>query len=113
MAELRTLKQKGDKFQILAISIDPATRSKELRAKIAKDGKGEVNFPLLSDPGGKTINAYGLYDPAYANQQVDGIPKASVVILDKNRKVVWTRIESNYRYRPPNEEIKVELGKLK
>lgn len=112
MAELRTLKQKNDKFQILAISVDPAARSQELRAKIAKDGKGELPFPLLSDPGGKTVNAYGAYDPTYAGQQVDGIPRAAVFILDKNRKVVWVNVSTDYKKRPTIAELQTELAKL-
>lgn len=84
-----------------------------MKTKIAKDGKGEVNYPLLSDPGGKTINAYGLYDPAYAGQGFDGIPHPAVYILDKERKVVWARVESDYKKRPTLDELRQEIAKLK
>ena len=81
--------------------------------KIAKDGKGEVNFPILSDPKHKTIDAYGLFDPAYTGQDFEGIPHPAVYILDKNRKIVWAKVEPDYRKRPTNEEIRTELNKLK
>lgn len=81
--------------------------------KIAKDGKGEINFPLLSDPDHKTIDAYGLFDPAYIGKGVEGIPHPTVFILDKNRKIVWARVEEDYRKRPTNAEIRAELDKLK
>ncbi len=113
MAELRALKQNDDKFILIAVTIDPAPRSISLREKIAKDGKGEITFPLLSDPGHKTIDAYGLYDPAYADKGFDGIPHPAVYILDKNRKVVWAKVESDYRKRPTNDEIRTELEKMK
>lgn len=113
LAELRMLKQKEEKFQILAISVDSAMRSWDLRSKIAKDGKGEIDFPLLSDTGGKTVEIYGVYDPTYAGTEVNGIPRASVFVLDKDRKVVWARIESDYKKRPTNEEIKLEIAKTK
>ena len=113
MAELRTLKQKGDKFAVIAISVDPAARSVSLREKIAKDGKGEINFPLLSDPDHKIIDAYGLYDPAYAGKGFDGIPHPAVYVLDKNRKVAWARVESDYRKRPTNDEIRQAAIDLK
>lgn len=113
LAQLRSLKQDGDKFNLIAISPDPANRLQETRAKIAKDGKGEVNFPLLSDPGSKTVNAYGVYDPTYAGQGVDGIPHPAIFILDKNRKVLWASISMDYKTRPTNEDIRAELEKAK
>ena len=113
MAELRTLKQKGDKFAVIAISVDPAVRSVGLRAKIASDGKGEINYPLLSDPGHQTIDAYGLYDPAYAGKGFDGIPHPAVYIVNKKRQVVWARVEADYRKRPTIEEIRKAIADLK
>ncbi len=98
---------------LYAITIDPAEKSNVMAGKVAKDGKGEVNFPLLSDPDHKIIDTYGLYDPAYSGQEFDGIPHPAVYILNKNRKIVWAKIESDYRFRPKNEEIRSELNKLK
>ncbi len=98
---------------MFAISIDSPERSVELRTKIAGDGKGEINFPLVSDPGGKTINAYGLYDPAYAGKGFDGIPHPAVFVLDKNRKVVWARVETDYRKRPTPDEIRMAVANAK
>lgn len=113
LAELRTLKQTDDKFILIAITIDSAERSQGLRKKIAKDGKGEINFPLLSDPGHKIIDDYGLYDPAYAGKGFDGIPHPAVYVIDKKGKIAWAKVESDYRLRPTNEEIRTELAKLK
>ena len=111
LADLRSLKQDGDKFTILAISPDPADRLKETRAKVAKDGKGEIPFALLSDPGSKIVNAFGVYDPTYAGQDVDGIPRASIFILDKNRKVHWANVSTDYKKRPSLADIRAELSK--
>ena len=80
--------------------------------KIAKDGKGELTFPLLSDPDHKTIDTYGLFDPAYLGDKFEGIPHPAVFVLDKKRKVVWAKIESDYRKRPANEEIRVAIDNL-
>jgi len=98
---------------IYTISVDPAEKSIGLSKKIAKDGKGEINFPFLSDPDHKTIDAYGLFDPAYVGKGFEGIPHPAVYILDKKRKVLWAKVESDYRKRPTNEEIRMELDKLK
>lgn len=110
LADLRGLITPGENVELIAVSIDPPEKSKELAAKIGRDGKGEVGFTLLSDPGHKTIDAYGLYDPAYAGQDFDGIPHPAVYVLDKNRKVVWAKVESDYKKRPTNEEIRAALS---
>lgn len=112
LSELRNLLKKDEKISLYAISVDDAVKSKQLAAKIAKDGKGEINFPLLSDVGHRTIDAYGLFDTAYIGQGFEGIPHPAVYILDKNRKVLWAKVESDYRKRPTNEEIRAELDKL-
>lgn len=112
MAELRGFVKPGDRFSLFAISIDPAPKVRELIAKIEKDGKGKVDFPLLSDPGHKTIDSYGLYDPAYAGQEFDGIPHPAVYVLDKDRKVVWAKVEMDYKKRPSVTDIRTALTPL-
>jgi hypothetical protein len=61
----------------------------------------------------RTIASYGVYAPAYAGQRFVGIPHPAVFSLDKNRKIVWARVESDYRKRPTNGDIRAELDKLK
>lgn len=72
-----------------------------------------MSFPLLSDPDHKIIDAYGLRDPAYKGQDVYGIPHPAVYTINKDGKVTWARIESNYRNRPTNDEIRAALNTLK
>src|SRR5436853_6699162 len=107
-----TLLQKNVNVKLLAISVDPPDVSKSFVDKIASDGKGPLNFPLLSDPEHKIIDAYGLRDPAYEGQKVYGIPHPAVYLIDKKGKVVWAKIESNYRERPAVDEIRVALNVL-
>ena len=113
MAELRSLLKKGENVKLYAISVDPPDVSKDFAKKIASDGKGEVNFPILSDPDHKTIDIYGLRDPAYQGQKFDGIPHPAVYVVDKTGKVTWAKVESNYRERPTNQEIRAALDALK
>ncbi len=87
--------------------------SKDFAKKISSDGKGEVSFPILADPGHEIIDAYGLRDPAYEGQKVYGIPHPAVYLIDKNGKVTWAKVESNYRERPTSQEIRAALGSLK
>ncbi len=100
-------------MKLFAISVDPPDVSKKFAEKIASDGKGAVNFPILSDPDHKTIDSYGLRDPAYEGQKVYGIPHPAVYVIDKRGKVAWARIESDYKQRPTNEEIRAALESLK
>jgi len=112
LAELRSLLKADEEVALFAISIDGAEKSKALAAKIAKDGKGDLPFPILSDPGHKTIDAYGLFDTAYVGQGIEGIPHPAVLILDKNRKILWAKVESDYKVRPTNADIRAQLDKL-
>jgi peroxiredoxin len=105
--------KKGENVKLYALSIDSPEVSKEFAAKIAADGKGALNFPILSDPDHKTIDAYGLLDPAYEKQKIYGIPHPAVYIIDKSGKVSWVKIESNYRERPTNQEIRIVLDALR
>ena len=105
--------KKNENVKLFAISVDPPDISKTFAEKIASDGKGAVVFPLLSDLDHKIIDAYGLRDPAYEGQKVYGIPHPAVYVIDKQGKVVWAKMESDYKQRPTNEEIRTALDSLK
>lgn len=113
MAGLRTLLKKDENIKLFAISVDPPETSKELAAKIAADGNGEINFSLLSDPDHRTIDAYGLHDPAYDGDKLAGIPYPAVYVIDKSGIITWAKVESNYRERPTNDRIRAAIDKLK
>lgn len=100
-------------MDLYAISRDTPEDSAKLAERIAKDGKGEVRYRLLSDPGSKTIDAYGLRNPHLAGQALDGIPYPAAYVIDKDGKVAWSRFDEDYRLRPSNAEIRAALEKLK
>ena len=112
LADLRSLPKSQDKFKVFAISIDSAEKSVGLAKKIASDGKGELPFPLLSDPEHRTIDAYGLFDPAYAGETFEGIARATILILDKDRKVLWASIATDYKKRPSVVELRTAVDTL-
>jgi peroxiredoxin len=93
--------------------VDPPDVSKDFAAKLGSDGKGAFTFPILTDSDHKIIDTYGLRDPAYEGQKVYGIPHPAVYVIDKIGKVVWVKVESNYRERPTNVEIREALDALK
>lgn len=98
---------------LLAISMDDAEKSKVMMQKVAKDGKGEIKYPLLSDPMHKTIDDYGLLDTRYMGKGVEGIPQTAIYILDKNRKIMWANVSLDYANRPSMETLRTELDKMK
>ena len=56
---------------------------------------------------------YGLLDPSYKGQDVYGIPHPALYVIDKSGRVSWVKIESNYRERPANGEIRAALDALR
>lgn len=81
--------------------------------KIARDGRGAPEFSLLSDPGSRTIDRYGLRDPAYAAMKLNGVPHPAVFVLDRKGVVRWSKIETDYRQRPTNAEIRDALDSIR
>jgi peroxiredoxin len=110
---LRTLLKFGEQVNLYVISIDSHEKSKQVAERIASDGKGAVTFTFLSDPGHRVIEKYGLRDPAYDGKDFEGIPHPAVYIIDKDGKVAWAKIESDYKQRPTNQEIRTALDLLK
>ena len=68
---------------------------------------------MLSDPDHRTIDAYGLLDPAYKGKKFDGIPHPAIYVIDKKGRVAWSQVEDDYKKRPANKAIRAVLDKLK
>lgn len=113
MAELRTLVKGDEQVNIYAISVDSPTESKQFAEKISADGKGNIGYPILSDPGHLVIDAFGIRDPDYNGQKFEGIPHPSVYVIDKDGRVVWSRVEKDYKERPINDDVRAVLKDLK
>jgi peroxiredoxin len=113
LAELRTLVKPGEQLNVYAISVDAPAQSKQFAEKISAEGKGQVSFPILSDPGHRVIDAYGIRDPDYNGQKFEGIPHPSVFIIDKDGRVAWAKVEKEYKERPNNDELRAALKNLK
>ncbi len=112
MAELRSLLQKDEPVRLYAVSVDTPSESKEFAEKIAADGRGAITFLMLSDPGHRVIDAYGLRDPAYTEQKFDGIPYPAVYVIDKAGRVAWAKVYQDYKQRPSIPEIRAALDSL-
>jgi len=106
---LRDLAKTFPEVRIYAISRDQPEESRDLQQKIESDRRGSLGYDLLSDPRSRTIDRYGLRDPEYAKQKLDGVPRPAVFVLDQRRRVRWVKIETDYRERPTVEEVAAAL----
>lgn len=105
---------KGDEqVNVYAISVDSPAESKQFAEKISADGKGNISYPILSDPGHRVIDAFGIRDSDYNGQKFEGIPHPSVYVIDKDGRVAWARVEKDYKERPINDEVRAALKNLK
>ena len=89
LSELRSLLEPNEKISLWAVSVDSHEQSKSFAEKIASDGRGKLNFQMLSDPEHRVIDSYGLRDPRYAGNELQGIPYPAVYVITKSRGVVW------------------------
>jgi peroxiredoxin len=98
--------------KIFAISPDSPEEARNFAQLIASDHRGEVTFPLLSDPRSRIIDRYALRDEAYAGKKEDGIPHPAVFVLDAKGRVRWIKIERDFRERPSNAEIAAAIDAM-
>ena len=86
--------------EILAISVDPADKNRELSDKL------KLPFPVLTDTGHKVIDAYDILDPG------GKISRAAVFVVDKKGIVRWTYVADDYKIRPLDDEVLAALNKF-
>lgn len=103
------MRKPGESLNVLAISVDTPEQSREFAEKIVADGKGKVDYPILSDPGHRVIDAYGIRDPDYNGQKFEGIARPTVYVINKDGRVSWMKVELNYKERPTNSDIRAAL----
>jgi peroxiredoxin len=82
----------------VAVSYDDA------KALAAFADKKHIDFPLLSDPGSKTIEAYGVLD-ADAQGPAKGIPHPGTFVLDKDGVVRAKLFKEGYKERASTAEL--------
>lgn len=92
------LKRRG--FRLAALSYDPPA----VLSAFAK--QRAIAYPLLSDEGSRTIDAFGLRDPAYGpGHYAHGVPKPAIFVLAPDGRVLAKLAEDGYRTRPTSEAL--------
>jgi peroxiredoxin len=61
-----------------------------------------LGYTLLSDPGGEVIERYGIRN----RQHTSGVlPDPTALVIDREGRVRYKRIDEDYTVRPPAEEL--------
>lgn len=81
---------------VYAVAPDDAERLQ----KFAEGNK--LAFPVLRDPEGRTIVRYGIRN----ERHTDGVlPDPTALVIDREGKVRWKRVDVDYTKRPPAEDL--------
>lgn len=88
---------------ILAVSVDDAEGLQLMVDRISKEDGILPDFPLLSDPGHRVIDRYGLFNPDDPKDRP--LPHPTTYVIDREGVVRWKMTEINYKIRPTNEDI--------
>ena len=100
--DIQKIKDAG--LQVVGVSYDSP---EVLKAFAEKSG---IEFPLLSDAGSKTIDAYGIRNKEmdgvkYGVKDLTGIPHPGTYIIDKDRKVAAKLFLEKYAQRHTTDEL--------
>ncbi len=94
-------------YKMAAISYDaPETLAKFAAAR-------DIAYPLLSDTGSKTIDAFKIRDPQYPTDSFAfGVPEPAIFIVSSKGVVRAKLAEKGYRTRPPLEAVLAAIDAL-
>lgn len=90
--------------RVVGISYD----STEVLKKFADRQK--ITFPLLSDPGSKVIEAYGLYNGEAKGTRIEGVPYPGTIVVGPDGKVIGKKFYAGYKDRHTADEIIAVAG---
>ena len=100
------LEQRG--YRLAAVSYDPT----DVLIRFA--AQRQIAYPLLSDAGSKTIDAFKLRDVRYKPDSFAwGVPYASIFVLSPGGVVRTKLAEEDYKTRPTNEAVLAAVDGLK
>ncbi len=110
LQELRTLLDDELKAgtELLVVSVDSMDKTKVAVQRIAANG-GEPDFAFLSDPDHAVIARYGVLNPSGSRV---GIPHPAAYVIDESGIVRWRDVQTDYKIRPTNEQIRTALKAL-
>ncbi|QTD56559.1 peroxiredoxin family protein [Parasphingorhabdus cellanae] len=91
------LQQRG--YNLYGVSYD----SVESQDRFSKNQM--LEYTMLSDEGSKAIDAFELRDPQYTEGKAVGVPYASIIVIDKDGKIVAKSVSGDFKKRPTNDQL--------
>ncbi len=77
------------RLPVAAISVDSVEQNQAMVDKLL------LPFPVLSDPSGEVIKAYGVWNPGEG-----GIAKPSLFLVGREGSIVWSYVGEDFADRP-------------
>lgn len=96
---------------ILAVSVDDREHQQMMIDRVAAQDGHVIRYTLLSDPGHRVIDRYGILNTA--DPEGRAIPHPTTLVIDTAGVVRWKMTEVNYKIRPTNEDILKALAALR
>jgi peroxiredoxin len=84
--------------EVVAISMDETEDAASMAELVGAE------YPVLSDPGGSVVRAYGVYDLLG-----DGVAAPAVFIVGKDRAIQWQQVGGDIADRPSATQILLRL----
>lgn len=91
--------------EVLAVSVDTSETTTD---KLGGEG---FDFPLLSDPDGEAIDAYGVRHIQGGIGGVD-IARPATFLIDREGRIAWRDLTDNWRIRPRPRVLVEKLAAL-
>jgi peroxiredoxin len=99
------IKERG--YNIVGISYEPPAVNLEFTKRRS------ISYTLLSDPGSKIIDTWGLRDPQYApGSKAYGVPRPIIFVIDRKGIVRASIARERFQERPPVTEVVEALDGL-
>ncbi len=98
------LKEAG--VQVAAISYDGVAVLRDF----AKSGK--IKFPLLSDPGSRTMEDFGIRNKKVKGSRIDGVPHPGTIIIGEDGVIQAKLFFDGYRERHQAKDIAAAVSKV-
>ena len=92
--------------KVFGISVDPPFSQAEFSSQ------NDLTFPLLSDFGGATVDAYGVGLPNLAGIEGYNVAQRSVFVVDGDGNVRWSWVSDSPLNEPSYDDVKAAVAGL-
>ena len=96
----------GMNAKVFGISVDLPFSQAEFSSQ------NELSFPLLSDFGGATVDAYGVGLANLAGIEGYNVAQRSVFVIDADGKVQWSWVSDSPLNEPSYDDVKAAVGAI-